>query len=95
MNWAETPYPLIALILLVVTIMHSFSSHRIAWISRISAVSFLIPLALTVGLGVEEVQASKPASWITLIGILAFLLLSIISVLITSYDLIHNYKKPI
>ena len=93
MNWSETPYPAIAVVVGLVTLMHCFSNHRRAWISRISALSLMIALVTTIALGGSEgVGTSGFAFWVVVVGMLGFAGLSVINVLVAVYDFVQPSK---
>lgn len=92
MNWSETPYPAMAIAIGVITILHCFSNHRRAWISRISALLLMMALVTIMVLGSEGVGVSGSAFCIVVVGMLGFAGLSVITVIVAVYDFVRPAK---
>lgn len=86
MNWSETPYPVIALVVGFITLIHCFSNHRRAWVSRISALLLVVSLLTTLASGDDGVGTSGAAFWVVVVGVLGFAGLTVLSVIIALYD---------
>lgn len=86
MNWADTIYPTMAIIIALITLMHAFTDHRRAWLSRISGGAFMTAL-LIVGIGgTDTVGTSGPLFWVVATCFIVFVLLTAVSLLVVLYD---------